>query len=162
MMLEQEIEQKLQRLQGKVPTIIIKELQDKLVSKMDILTPERVDLIIDEVLKNYSSQVERLTKLDKRVEEIGKYLKEIRGHLVGASSVNISPANEITNQEDVEPSTLEKGVEFKEEEKKIRIYIGRCIFCSQCNDVCPVDALHMSKEFLLASDNKLDENFIVE
>jgi len=119
MMLEQEIEKKLQRLQGKVPTIIIKELQDKLVSKMDILTPERVDLIIDEVLKNYSSQVERLTKLDKRVEEIGKYLKEIRGHLVGASSVNISPANEITNQEDVEPSTLEKGVEFKEEEKEM-------------------------------------------
>jgi len=55
-----------------------------------------------------------------------------------------------------------KAIEFKEEEKKIRIYIGRCIFCSQCNDVCPVDALHMSKEFLLASDNKLDENFIVE
>ena len=61
MMLEQEIEKKLQRLQGKVPTIIIKELQDKLVSKMDILTPEQVDLIIDEVLENYSGQVERLS-----------------------------------------------------------------------------------------------------
>ncbi|RLF78145.1 FlaD/FlaE family flagellar protein [Palaeococcus sp. (in: euryarchaeotes)] len=126
MMLEQEIEKKLQRLQGKVPTIIIKELQDKLVSKMDILTPEQVDLIIDKVLENYSSQVERLTKLDRRVEEIGKYLKEVREHLVGASSVNTASTaipgysdNEITNQEYVEPSTLEKEVEFKEEEKEM-------------------------------------------
>ena len=126
MMLEQEIEKKLQRLQGKVPTIIIKELQDKLVSKMDILTPEQVDLIIDKVLENYSSQVERLTKLDRRVEEIGKYLKEVREHLVGASSVNTASTaippysdNEITNQEYVEPSTPEKEVEFKEEEKEM-------------------------------------------
>ncbi len=55
-----------------------------------------------------------------------------------------------------------KAIEFKEEEKKIKIYVGRCIFCSQCNDVCPVSALHMSHEFLLASDKKLDENLIVE
>ncbi len=55
-----------------------------------------------------------------------------------------------------------KAIEFKEEEKKIKIYIGRCIFCSQCNDVCPVNALSMSNEFLLASDNKLDPNLIVE
>ena len=55
-----------------------------------------------------------------------------------------------------------KAIEFKEEEKKIRIYVGRCIFCSQCNDVCPVNCLHMSKEFLLATDNKLRENLIVE
>lgn len=55
-----------------------------------------------------------------------------------------------------------KAIEFKEEDKKIRIYIGRCIFCSQCNDVCPVDALHMSNEFLLADANKVSENLIVE
>lgn len=55
-----------------------------------------------------------------------------------------------------------KAIEFKEEEKKIRIYVGRCIFCSQCNDVCPTNALSMSKDFLLASDNKLEENLIVE
>lgn len=55
-----------------------------------------------------------------------------------------------------------KAIEFKEEEKKIKIYLGRCIFCSQCNDVCPVDALHMGKEFLLADVDRLSENLIVE
>lgn len=55
-----------------------------------------------------------------------------------------------------------KAIEFKEEEKKIRIYMGRCVFCSQCNDVCPVQCLHMSKEFLLADTDRLSENLIVE
>jgi formate hydrogenlyase subunit 6/NADH:ubiquinone oxidoreductase subunit I len=55
-----------------------------------------------------------------------------------------------------------KAIEFKEDEKKIRIYMGRCVFCSQCNDVCPVQCLHMSKEFLLADTNRLSENLIVE
>ena len=55
-----------------------------------------------------------------------------------------------------------KAIEFKKEEKKIKIYVARCIFCSQCNDICPTNALSMSKDFLLASDNKLDENLIVE
>lgn len=125
MMLEQEIEKKLQRLQGKVPTIIIKELQDRLVSKMDILTPEQVDMIIDRVLENYSSQIERLTKLDRRVEEIGRYLEEIRGHLMGTSSpdtgayAQVSGNEPITNEiTRVEPSTPEREVEFKGEEEK--------------------------------------------
>ena len=55
-----------------------------------------------------------------------------------------------------------KAIEFKKEEKKIKIYVARCIFCSQCNDICPVGALSMSSDFLLASDDKLDENLIVE
>ena len=55
-----------------------------------------------------------------------------------------------------------KAIEFKEEEKKIRIYVGRCIFCSQCNDACPVNCLHMSEEFLLADADKVSENLIVE
>jgi formate hydrogenlyase subunit 6/NADH:ubiquinone oxidoreductase subunit I len=55
-----------------------------------------------------------------------------------------------------------KAIEFKEEEKKIRIYIGRCIFCSQCNDVCPVSCLHMSNEYLLADVDKVSPNLVVE
>ncbi len=55
-----------------------------------------------------------------------------------------------------------KAIEFKEEEKKIKIYMGRCIFCSQYNDVCPVNALHMSNKFLLADTDRLSENLIVE
>ncbi|USG99299.1 flagellar protein [Thermococcus argininiproducens] len=86
MITENEIDSKLQMLQGKVPNVLIKDLKDKLISKMDILTPEQVDLIINRVLENYSSQAERLRKLDKRVEEIGKYLEEIRRHLIGKTT----------------------------------------------------------------------------
>ena len=54
------------------------------------------------------------------------------------------------------------AIEFKEEEKKIRIYLGRCISCAQCVDVCPVDCLKMGSEFLLANTNRLDDSLIVE
>lgn len=81
MITENELDAKLQQLQGKVPSVLIKDLKDKLVSKIDILTPEQVDVIIKKVLENYSSQVERLRRLDKRIEEIGKYLEEIREKL---------------------------------------------------------------------------------
>jgi len=82
MITENEIDTKLQILHGKVPNVLIKDLKDKLVSKMDILTLEQVDLIISRALENYSSQAERLRRLDKRVGEIGKYLEEIRRHLM--------------------------------------------------------------------------------
>ena len=88
MITENEIDSKLQMLQGKVPNVLIKDLKDKLVSKMDILTPEQVNLIINRVLENYSSQAERLRRLDKRVEEIGKYLDEIRRHLIGKTALH--------------------------------------------------------------------------
>ena len=55
-----------------------------------------------------------------------------------------------------------KAIDFKEEEKKIRIYIGRCIVCAQCVDVCPVHCLKMGTDFLLANTNRLDESLIVE
>jgi NAD(P)H-quinone oxidoreductase subunit I len=54
------------------------------------------------------------------------------------------------------------AIEFIPETKRIRIYVTQCIFCSQCNDACPVDALQMSEEFLLATENRFDENMIVE
>lgn len=54
------------------------------------------------------------------------------------------------------------AIEFKEEEKKIRIYLGRCISCAQCVDVCPVKCLKMGSEFLLANTNRLDSSLIVE
>lgn len=54
------------------------------------------------------------------------------------------------------------AIEFITETKRIRIYVTQCIFCSQCNDACPVDALQMSEEFLLATENRFDENMIVE
>ncbi len=54
------------------------------------------------------------------------------------------------------------AIEFKPEEKKIRIFLARCTFCAQCNDVCPVHCLQMSSEFLLADTDKYSKELIVE
>jgi len=54
------------------------------------------------------------------------------------------------------------AIEFKPKEKKIKIYLARCTFCSQCNDVCPVHCLSMSNEFLLAEGDKYAPSLIVE
>ena len=54
------------------------------------------------------------------------------------------------------------AIEYKEKEKKIKIYLARCTFCSQCNDVCPVNCLSMSNEFLLADADKYSPDLIVE
>jgi NAD(P)H-quinone oxidoreductase subunit I len=55
-----------------------------------------------------------------------------------------------------------EAIEFKPEEKKIKIYVSRCCFCSQCNDICPVKCLSMSDEFLLADTDKYSKDLIVE
>ncbi|KYK22919.1 NADH-quinone oxidoreductase [Thermoplasmatales archaeon SM1-50] len=55
-----------------------------------------------------------------------------------------------------------EAIEFKEEEKKIKIFLARCTFCSQCNDICPVSCLSMSDDFLLADTDKYSKNLIVE
>ncbi len=55
-----------------------------------------------------------------------------------------------------------RAIQFIPEEKKIKIRIDRCIFCSQCNDICPVSCLHMSEDFLLANENRLAKEMIVE
>jgi len=54
------------------------------------------------------------------------------------------------------------AIEFKEKEKKVKIYLSRCCFCSQCNDVCPTNCLSMSDEFLLADTDKYSKDLIVE
>jgi formate hydrogenlyase subunit 6/NADH:ubiquinone oxidoreductase subunit I len=55
-----------------------------------------------------------------------------------------------------------EAIEFKEKEKKIKIYLSRCCFCSQCNDICPSDCLSMSDEFLLADVDPYSKDLIVE
>jgi len=54
------------------------------------------------------------------------------------------------------------AIEYKPEEKKIKIYLARCAFCSQCTDVCPVKCLSMSDEFLLAGTDPYEKDLIVE
>jgi formate hydrogenlyase subunit 6/NADH:ubiquinone oxidoreductase subunit I len=53
-------------------------------------------------------------------------------------------------------------IEFKPEEKKIRMYVARCTFCAQCVDACPVNALAISPQFLLADTDRFSNNLIVE
>ena len=54
------------------------------------------------------------------------------------------------------------AIEFKEKEKKIKIFLSRCCYCSQCNDICPKNCLSMSNEFLLADTDKYSQDLIVE
>ena len=54
------------------------------------------------------------------------------------------------------------AIEFKPEEKKVKFYLARCVFCAQCNDICPVNCLSMSNEFLLADTDKYSKDLIVE
>lgn len=55
-----------------------------------------------------------------------------------------------------------QAIIFKEEERKIKIFLARCTFCAQCTDVCPVHCLRMSDEFLLADTEKYAPYLIVE
>ncbi|CAD5244571.1 FlaD/FlaE family flagellar protein [Thermococcus camini] len=93
MITEIEIDEKLKRLRGKVPNFLVDDLKERLMKKRDILTPEQVDKIVDRVLQTYAGQLERISKLDSRVDEIGRYLEEIRNHLAGLSS---NPGNQRT------------------------------------------------------------------
>ena len=54
------------------------------------------------------------------------------------------------------------AIEFLPETKRMRIWVTQCIFCSQCNDICPKGGLSMSGEFLLADEDRFSENRIVE
>ena len=86
MITEAEIDERLKPLRGKVPNFLIDDLRSRLVKKKEILTPEEVDKIVEKVLKTYSGQIERLSKLDRRVEEIGKYLEEIRNQIMSLAN----------------------------------------------------------------------------
>jgi len=50
-----------------------------------------------------------------------------------------------------------------QDSKRILEYqLGRCTYCARCAEVCPVEAITMSQEFELATDNKADLNITVE
>jgi len=90
MITENEIEERLKRLRGKVPNFLIEDLKERLMKKRDILTPEQVDRVVEKVLRVYAGQIEKLSKLESRVEEIGRYLEEIRNQLMGMAQANPS------------------------------------------------------------------------
>jgi len=82
MITESEIDERLKRLRGKVPNFLIDDLRERLLKKKDVLTPDQVDKVVDKVLETYSGQIEKLSRLNSRVDEIGRYLEEIRSHLL--------------------------------------------------------------------------------
>lgn len=98
MITELEIDNKLKKLQGKVPTVLINDLREKLIAKMDLLEPEQVDKIIEKVMEKYASQVDRLIKLDKRIEEIRKHLEELSKNLTQEKKEQQSE-NQVTQED---------------------------------------------------------------
>lgn len=55
-----------------------------------------------------------------------------------------------------------KVIQFRPEVKKIRMHVTRCTFCAQCVDACPVGALAVSDQFLLADPDRSAESLTVE
>ena len=54
-----------------------------------------------------------------------------------------------------------RAIEFLPEERKVKVFISRCCFCSQCVDVCLVHTLAMTEEFLLSSYDKFAAELVV-
>ncbi len=55
-----------------------------------------------------------------------------------------------------------EGEEQPRAQKRIRIYVGNCIFCGQCIDICPKEAISQTSEFLLAAEDRFAESQIIE
>ncbi len=54
-----------------------------------------------------------------------------------------------------------RAIEFKPEERKIKIFVTRCTFCEMCTEICPTKSLAMSKEFLLGTTEKYGEDMVI-
>lgn len=57
---------------------------------------------------------------------------------------------------------VKEGEDKPRAEKRIRIYVSSCIFCGQCIDICPKNAITQSSEFLLATEDRFAESQIIE
>lgn len=57
---------------------------------------------------------------------------------------------------------MKEGEDKPRAPKRVRIYVGNCIFCGQCIDICPKDAISQSSEFLLATEDRFAESQIIE
>jgi NADH-quinone oxidoreductase subunit I len=54
-----------------------------------------------------------------------------------------------------------KAIEWLPEGKKIKVFISRCCFCAQCVDICPVNTLAMTEEFLLSTYDKYADELVI-
>ncbi|RLG85907.1 MAG: hypothetical protein DRO15_06885 [Thermoprotei archaeon] len=48
------------------------------------------------------------------------------------------------------------------EYKRLELFYGRCIFCGMCQEACPVDAIQLTKDFELATDDLNDLYVVIE
>ena len=55
------------------------------------------------------------------------------------------PANALTMRTDPETG-----------ERTWSLFLGRCIFCGRCEEVCPTKAIRLSQDFELSVSNKQD------
>lgn len=58
--------------------------------------------------------------------------------------------------------TVYPAKEGERPQKRIRIYVGNCIFCGQCIDICAKNALTHSPDFLLSTEDRYAESQIIE
>jgi formate hydrogenlyase subunit 6/NADH:ubiquinone oxidoreductase subunit I len=65
------------------------------------------------------------------------------------------------NRTNLEGNVTENTKEMRME-KRIRIYVANCVFCGQCTDICSKNALSMSDEFLLATEDRFAKTQIVD
>lgn len=54
------------------------------------------------------------------------------------------------------------AAEGERPQKRIRIYVGNCIFCGQCIDICAKGAISHTTEFLLSTEDRYADSQIVE
>ncbi|WP_010477651.1 FlaD/FlaE family flagellar protein [Thermococcus zilligii] len=74
---EADINSRLSELKGKVPTVVINDLREKLIARKDQLTPGQLDKIIKKVLEAYGNQASKYEQLNRRVDELGKRLSDL-------------------------------------------------------------------------------------
>lgn len=78
---EADINAKLSELRGKVPSVVINDLREKLMAKRDNLTYDQLEKIIQRVLDIYGSQSAKYEQISKRVDELGNRLGELSAQL---------------------------------------------------------------------------------
>jgi NADH-quinone oxidoreductase subunit I len=54
-----------------------------------------------------------------------------------------------------------RAIEWLSKEEKVKIFVSRCCFCAQCVDICPVNTLVMTEQFLLSNYDKYADELVV-
>jgi len=127
---EADINAKLSELRGKVPSVVINDLREKLMAKRDQLTYDQLEKIIQRVLDTYGSQSAKYEQISKRVDELGNRLGELSAQLsrlvesLEEAKFNIHEKRAEVLEEKVENikeklESLDEELESPEEDKKI-------------------------------------------